>query len=239
MSEQPPGVELATFDTPQPYLPIWRAMRDFTDARQHHPNLPDQLWWVQHTPTYTLGQAALRTHLLASRADIDCVQTDRGGQVTYHGPGQWVAYVLLDLRRAGFFVKEYVSRLEQSVIDLLTELGLPDACRKPGAPGIYLPWPRGSTSLAKCAALGIKVRHGCTYHGVALNIAMDLMPFEGINPCGMAGLRSIDLAGCGVILPLPELALRWGLHLRRQLWPAVEHYCLRDPPKLLELSELT
>lgn len=239
MNEQYPAVELATFDTLQPYLPIWRAMRDYTEARHHQPDMPDQLWWVQHTPTYTLGQAALRTHLLPNRADIECVQTDRGGQVTYHGPGQWVAYVLIDLRRAGFFVKEYVNRLEQSVIDLLAELGLADACRKPGAPGIYLPWPRGSASLAKCAALGIKVRQGCAYHGVSLNVTMDLTPFEGINPCGMVGLRSIDLARCGAILPMPEIARRWGSHLRRLLWPDVAQYTLRDPPTPTELAALS
>lgn len=178
-------------------------MRAFTEARAA--DTPDEIWLVEHPPVFTLGLAGKPEHILAAH-DVEVVRTDRGGQVTYHGPGQVVAYVLLDLQRAGYFVKEYVRRVEQAVIDLLRELGLADACLKPGAPGVYVPWPRTGgetaaaaepTELAKISALGIKVRNGRTYHGVALNVDMDLTPFTWINPCGYEGLRTVDLASCG------------------------------------------
>jgi len=187
---------------PLDYLPVWQAMRAYTDARGAYD--ADALWLVQHQPVYTLGQAASRAHLLAP-GNIPIVATDRGGQVTYHGPGQVVAYPLLDLRRAGYFVKEYVNRLEAAVIDVLTELGLPGAHRVPGAPGVYVDSDAG---VAKIAALGVKVRNGRTYHGVALNVDMDLSPFLGINPCGYAGLRTVDLARCGVRCTVKEAGER-------------------------------
>src|SRR5690606_12981042 len=139
------------------------------------------------------------------------------GQVTYHGPGQVLAYVLLDLRRTGYFVKEYVHRVEQSVIDTLAELGLPDARREPGAPGVYVPGHDTGGRPANIAALGIKVRNGCTYHGVALNVDMDLAPFDGINPCGYAGLRTVDLATCGVHVDLAQAGDLLASQLSRQL----------------------
>jgi len=168
-------------------------MKDFTESRT--PETLDELWLVEHAPVYTLGQAGKPEHLLNPGA-IPIVKSDRGGQVTYHGPGQVVVYVLADLKRTGLTIRGMVQALEQALIDTLVELGLPDACRKPGAPGVYLPEPDGS--LSKIAALGIKVRKGCTYHGVALNVDMDLAPFAGINPCGYEGLKTVSLASMGI-----------------------------------------
>jgi len=168
-------------------------MKDFTESRTQ--DTLDELWLVEHAPVYTLGQAGKPEHILNPGA-IPIVKSDRGGQVTYHGPGQVVVYVLADLKRTGLTIRGMVQALEQALIDTLVELGLPDACRKPGAPGVYLPEPDGS--LSKIAALGIKVRKGCTYHGVALNVDMDLAPFTGINPCGYEGLKTVSLASRGV-----------------------------------------
>ena len=181
------------------YLPTWQAMRDFT--WQRGPGTEDEIWIVEHPPVFTLGQAGRREHLLVPTA-IPVVQTDRGGQVTYHGPGQVVAYPLIDLRRLGIFVKELVFRIEQSVIQTLETFGA-DGRRVRGAPGVFVPWEHAArsgefTGLAKIAALGIKVTRGRSYHGVALNVAMDLTPFALINPCGYAGLSTIDLATLGV-----------------------------------------
>lgn len=181
------------------YLPTWQAMRDFTGQRG--PGTEDEIWIVEHPPVFTLGQAGRREHLLVPSA-ISVVQTDRGGQITYHGPGQVVAYPLIDLRRLGIFVKELVFRIEQCVIQTLEAFGA-DGRRVRGAPGVFVPWehaPRTGefAGLAKIAALGIKVTRGRSYHGVALNVAMDLTPFALINPCGYAGLPTIDLATLGV-----------------------------------------
>jgi lipoyl(octanoyl) transferase len=181
------------------YLPTWHAMRDFTARRTAASD--DELWLVEHPPVFTLGQAGRREHLLTD-TPIPVVQTDRGGQITYHGPGQVVVYPLVDLRRLGIFVKELVFRIEQSVIQTLAKFDV-DARRVPGAPGVYVPWSDGPASgefagLAKIAALGIKISRGRSYHGVALNVAMDLTPFSLINPCGYAGLPAIDLATIGV-----------------------------------------
>ena len=175
------------------YESCWQAMKDFTESRT--PETLDELWLVEHAPVYTLGQAGKPEHLLNPGA-IPIVKSDRGGQVTYHGPGQVVVYVLADLKRTGLTIRGMVQALEQALIDTLVELGLPDACRKPGAPGVYLPEP--DESLSKIAALGIKVRKGCTYHGVALNVDMDLAPFAGINPCGYEGLKTVSLASMGI-----------------------------------------
>lgn len=195
---------------PAPYTPVWHAMQAWTAGRG--PDTPDQIWLTQHLPVYTLGQAGRREHLLAP-GPIAVVATDRGGQVTYHGPGQVVAYVLFDLRRAGYYIKEYVHRLESAVIDTLTTLGVAGATRYPGAPGVYVPRVAGArpehdalTHFAKIAALGVKVRQGCTYHGVALNVAMDLTPFRGIDPCGYAGLITTDVASQGPAVALEHAA---------------------------------
>jgi len=185
---------------PVDYATVWQAMQDFTAKREAA--TPDEIWLVEHQPVYTLGQAGKPEHLLATGL-IPVIQTDRGGQVTYHGPGQVVAYVLADLRRSKRFVKDMVKQLEQAAIDTLASFGMMQACRHPGAPGIYVPFP---TELAKIAALGLKVRHGCSYHGLALNVDMDLSPFSGINPCGYEGLQTISMASCGVRASWDEVA---------------------------------
>jgi lipoyl(octanoyl) transferase len=169
------------------YEPTWRAMQAFTAART--PDTPDELWLVEHPPVFTLGQAGKREHVL-SDIGVPIVAIDRGGQVTYHGPGQVVVYVLLDLRRRGFGVKELVNRLEQAVIDLLASLGI-SASRRDGAPGVYV-------DGAKIAALGLRIRNGCSYHGLALNVDMDLAPFSAINPCGYEGLAVTQMRDLGV-----------------------------------------
>ncbi len=166
------------------YLPTWEAMRAFTAARG--PDTPDEIWLLEHPPVFTLGQAGRREHVLADPG-IPLIEIDRGGQVTYHGPGQVVIYLLLDLRRRGFGVRELVQRMEQAVIDLLAGLGV-HAERRPGAPGVYV-------AGAKIAALGLRVRNGCCYHGLALNVDMDLTPFAAIDPCGHPGMavtRTLD-----------------------------------------------
>lgn len=165
------------------YEPAWRAMQAFTDRRDE--GTPDEFWLVQHHPVFTLGQAGRREHLLAP-GDIPVLEVDRGGQVTYHGPGQVVLYPLLDLRRLGLGVRELVQRMEQAVIDLLASQGLKGE-RREGAPGVYV-------DGAKIAALGLRVRRGCSFHGLAFNVDLDLSPFERINPCGFTGLAVTRLA---------------------------------------------
>ena len=169
------------------YEPVWRAMQAFTDARDEA--TPDQLWIVEHDPVFTLGQAGKPEHVLAA-GDIPVLHVDRGGQVTYHGPGQIVAYPLVDLRRLRLGVRELVERIEQAVIDVLADWNIHGE-RKAGAPGVYV-------AGAKVAALGLRVRRGCSFHGLAFNVAMDLEPFHRINPCGFRGLQVtsvLDLGG--------------------------------------------
>ncbi len=223
------------------YLPTAAAMQEFTAART--PETPDQLWICEHPPVFTQGLAGKESHLLLP-GDIPVVQTNRGGQVTYHGPGQVVAYPLIDMQRAGYYVKEYVYRLEEAVIKTLAHFSV-TGHRVAGAPGIYVrlddpgshallpqrpvklgsdPAEKGSepfryaagsdpnsahpdfTGLGKIAALGIKVSRHCTYHGLALNVAMDLEPYSRINPCGYAGLRTVDLSTIGVSLSWQDAA---------------------------------
>ena len=170
----------------QPYEPVFRQMREFTLART--PQTPDELWFLEHPPVFTQGQAGKAEHLLAP-GDIPVVQSDRGGQVTYHGPGQLVVYFLLDLQRRGYGIRSLVTRLEQAMVDCLAGYGIAAAAR-PDAPGVYV-------DGRKVASLGLRVRKGCTYHGLALNVAMDLAPFERINPCGYQGLRMTQLSELG------------------------------------------
>ena len=165
------------------YQPTWRAMQDFTAGRDA--DTADEIWLLEHPPVFTLGMAGKREHVLAD-IGIPVLAIDRGGQVTYHGPGQVVGYLLVDLRRRGYGVRELVHRIEQAVIDVLAEHGLPGE-RLAGAPGVYLA-SGGDGGLAKIAALGLRVRHGCTYHGLALNVDLDLTPYRAINPCGYAGM---------------------------------------------------
>ena len=210
------------------YLPTYEAMQAFTAARTA--DTPDELWLCEHPPVFTQGLAGLASHLLAP-GDIPVVQTNRGGQVTFHGPGQVMAYPLLDLQRRGYFVKEYVFKLEESVIRTLAHFGV-TGHRVAGAPGIYvrlddpfshaalagpLPPTDPFRGLGKISALGIKVSRHCTYHGAALNVAMDLEPFDRINPCGYNGLKTVDLSTIGVQTTWDEAARVLGEQLAARL----------------------
>ncbi|MDE1941624.1 MAG: lipoyl(octanoyl) transferase LipB [Betaproteobacteria bacterium] len=176
------------------YVSTWNAMRDFT--RERTETTDDELWLVQHPPVFTLGLAGKREHLIAP-SSIPLVQVDRGGQITYHGPGQIVLYLLLELRRYKLSVKQLVSLMEQALLDLLATHGI-SAERQPGAPGIYV-------QGAKIAALGLRIQRGCCYHGLSLNVDVDLAPFQFINPCGYAGLAVTRTADLGVEVPLETL----------------------------------
>ncbi len=220
------------------YAPTYETMVAFTAERQG--DTPDELWICEHPPVFTQGIAGRDDHLLAP-GDIPVVKTNRGGQVTYHGPGQVVVYPLIDLQRAGYFVKEYVYRIEEAVIRTLAHVGV-TGHRVAGAPGIYVrlddpfghallpqrplkreqgsPAPEPDfTGLGKIAALGIKVSRHCTYHGVALNVAMDLQPYWRINPCGYAGLQTVDLSTIGVAVSWDEAAQVLGQKLSAALSP--------------------
>lgn len=188
------------------YEPTWRAMQAFTAARTE--STPDELWFLEHPPVFTLGLNAKPEHLL-NPGDIPVVQIDRGGQVTYHGPGQLVAYVLLDIARRHLGVQRLVQLMEQAVIDLLAEHGVTAEGRR-DAPGVYV-------EGAKIAALGLRVKRGRTYHGLALNVAMDLEPFGRINPCGYPGMRVTQLSDLGISLSLDAVATRLESHLTRLL----------------------
>ncbi len=213
----------------QPYAPVEQAMREFSASRDA--DTADQLWLVEHDPVFTLGLAGRDAHVLAA-GDIPVIRTNRGGQVTYHGPGQVVAYPLIDLQRAGYFVKEYVFRLEQALIETLALVGV-TGHRVRSAPGVYVrrddPFghavlPAASAGadpfagLAKIAALGIKVSSHCAYHGLALNLAMDLEPFGRIDPCGYAGLPTIDLRSLGVDAGWNDCAAALAGQLQRRLF---------------------
>ncbi len=178
------------------YEPTWQAMKDWTMSRR--PDTPDQIWLLQHPPVYTLGLAARRAHLPKSETGIPVIKSDRGGQISYHGPGQIVLYTLLDLRRLGIGVRQLVRRLEQTVIDLLRHYGI-DANGREAAPGVYV-------GDAKIAALGLRIRNGCSYHGLSLNFDMDLTPFDNIDPCGYPGLRVTQLRDLGVTDSIDVLA---------------------------------
>jgi lipoyl(octanoyl) transferase len=198
------------------YEPVFAAMRAFTDARD--PDTRDELWIVEHPPVYTLGLGADRGHVLAPH-DIPVIQTDRGGEVTYHGPGQVVIYLLIDLRRnkpgGKLYARQFVTKIEQAIIEVLGAYNLGGE-RIAGAPGIYIA--DGAQKGAKIAALGLKVRgNGCTYHGVSLNVAMDLAPFSWINPCGYSGLETVDMRTMGADTPLADVQQALALELVRQL----------------------
>jgi len=188
------------------YEPTWRAMQAFTAARGA--DTPDEIWLLEHPPVFTQGQAGKREHLLAD-IGIPVVAIDRGGQITYHGPGQVVAYLLIDLKRRGYGVRELVRRMEQAIIDLLAELGIA-AERQDGAPGVYV-------AGAKIAALGLRVKGGCTYHGLSLNVDLDLAPFDAINPCGYAGLAVTRTRDLGVVAGSNEIAEKLARHLLEAL----------------------
>jgi lipoyl(octanoyl) transferase len=200
------------------YEPTFAAMRAFTDART--PESRDELWIVEHPPVFTLGLGADREHVLAPH-DVPVIQTDRGGEVTFHGPGQVVIYLLMDLRRnkpgGKLYARQFVEKIEQAVIDVLGAYNLGGE-RVAGAPGIYIA--DGPRKGAKIAALGLKVRgNGCTYHGVSLNVAMDLAPFTWINPCGYSGLVTVDMRTMGVEAPLLDVQQALAQALVDQLAP--------------------
>lgn len=202
----------------QSYEPVWRAMQRFTDARTD--DTPDEIWLVEHDPVFTLGQAGKPEHVLAA-GDIPVVQIDRGGQVTYHGPGQIVAYPLFDLKRLKVGVRDYVCRIEQAMIDTLAEWNI-EAQRKDGAPGVYV-------AGAKIGALGIRVRRGCTFHGLAFNIGMDLEPFLRINPCGYQGLQVVSLGDLGGPSGMEEVKPVLLAHLARQFGLDLHHETALPP----------
>lgn len=197
------------------YETTFAAMRAFTDTRTA--DTPDELWIVEHPPVFTLGLGADPAHIIDAHA-VPVVQTDRGGEVTFHGPGQAVIYILCDLRRrqgARLLPREFVRAIEQAVINTLAAYNLQGE-RKTGAPGIYLA--NGPWQGAKIAALGLKIRaSGCTYHGVSLNVAMDLTPFSWINPCGYAGLATVDMRTLDVMAPLTAVQLALAGNLTEQL----------------------
>jgi lipoyl(octanoyl) transferase len=192
------------------YLETWQAMKDFTDSRG--PDTEDELWLLQHPAVFTQGQAGRAEHVLVPGA-VPVVQSDRGGQVTYHGPGQWVVYLLIDLRRQRLGIRDLVDLIEQSVVDVLSDLNIVASPRR-DAPGVYV----GS---AKIASLGLRVRRGCSYHGLALNVDMDLEPFSRINPCGYQGMAVTSVRECLGAVPAMEAIGESLLHALAERLPAV------------------
>lgn len=188
------------------YEPVWREMRDFTEHRDS--GTPDEIWFVEHSPVFTLGLNGKPEHILDA-GDIPVVQCDRGGQVTYHGPGQIVIYLLLDLKRRKLGVKTLVTKIEQAIIELLGEYDI-HGKRKQGAPGIYV-------DGAKIAALGLRVRRGCSYHGLSLNFDMDLEPFTRINPCGYEGLETTQLTALTSVPDKVRLQEQFLAHLQANI----------------------
>ncbi len=188
------------------YMPVWRRMQGFTDRRSAE--VQDELWLLEHQPVFTMGMNAKPEHLLAC-GDIPVIPVDRGGQVTYHGPGQMVAYIMMDLRRSGLGIRQLVEALEQSVIDWLAAQSVTAQARRE-APGVYV-------DGAKIAALGLRVRRGCSYHGLAFNVDMDMEPFSRINPCGYQGLAVTQLSDLGMLLSVDEVSESWLPYLAAQL----------------------
>ena len=190
----------------QDYEPLWRRMQEFTDSRTV--DTPDEIWFTEHPPVYTLGLKASREHLLAP-GDTPVVQVDRGGQVTWHGPGQLMIYPLLDIKRAGIGIRDLVTGLEQSIVDLVAESGIAAASRK-DAPGVYV-------EGRKIASVGLRIRRGASFHGMALNIDVDLEPFSGINTCGFKDLEVTDLRALGISGSREDIQARVQEHLLRHL----------------------
>ncbi len=202
------------------YVSTYEAMQVFTKGRTSE--TPDEIWVLEHPPVFTLGLAGDAGNLHSPSNQIPLVQVDRGGEITYHGPGQIVIYLLLDLKRLGIFVKELVSRIEQAVIDTLGDFGI-SAERHPGAPGIYVSQQSGVSPEwigAKIAALGLKVSKSCSYHGLALNVATDLEAFQRIHPCGYEGLKTVDMQTLGIRDNVDTISQRLLQHLQKQLMPS-------------------
>ncbi len=204
------------------YESTWHRMQHYTDQRTA--DSQDQLWLLEHPPVFTLGRAAKTEHLLTP-GNIPIIQVDRGGQVTYHAPGQLIAYLLLDLHRKKLGIKRLVSHIEQAIINLLISYSI-NAHIKPGAPGVYV-------GKKKIAALGLRVRRGCTFHGLSLNVDMDLEPFDRINPCGHPGLKTTQLADLGAMPPLQQVGIDLSHHLANQL-----NYRLANIPQQAEQAAL-
>ena len=204
-----PRIQLRRLPGLQAYEPVWRAMQAYTEARDQHS--ADEIWLLQHEPVFTLGRNARPEHLLDT-GDYPVVQIDRGGQVTYHGPGQLVAYLLIDIRRRKMGVREFVSAMEQAVIGVLAEYGI-HATARPDAPGVYV-------DGAKIAALGLRIRQGRSYHGLSFNLDMDLAPFARINPCGYAGMAVTQLRDLLGELQWQEVESRLLRHLQTRLHDA-------------------
>jgi lipoyl(octanoyl) transferase len=190
----------------QSYEPIWQKMQDFTDTRDD--NSPDEIWFVEHEPVFTQGQAGKAEHVLAP-GDIPVIQVDRGGQVTYHGPGQQMMYVLFNLRRLKIGVRELVTWLEECIVDMLKEYDI-HAYAKPDAPGVYV-------DDSKIASLGLRVRRGCSFHGLALNVNMDMSPFMRINPCGYAGMNMVQTSELNGPSQLDEVAQGLVKHMLKRI----------------------
>ena len=202
------------------YASTYEAMRTFTKERTR--TTQDEIWVVEHPPVFTLGLAGDATNLHSPSNQIPLVEVDRGGEITYHGPGQIVVYLLLDLKRLGIFVKELVSRIEQAVIDTLADFGI-QAERHPGAPGIYISDQAGVPAEwvgSKVAALGLKVSKSCSYHGLALNVATDLEAFGRIHPCGYEGLKTVDMQTLGIKDNIDTISQKLLEHLQKQLMPS-------------------
>ena len=202
------------------YASTYEAMKLFTKERANE--TPDEIWVLEHPPVFTLGLAGDAGNLHSPSNQIPLVQVDRGGEITYHGPGQIVVYLLLDLKRLGIFVKELVSRIEQALIDTLADFGI-KAERHQGAPGIYVSQQPGVPSEwigAKVAALGLKVSKSCSYHGLALNVATDLEAFQRIHPCGYEGLKTVDMQTLGIKDNIDTISQRLLQHLQKQLMPS-------------------
>ncbi len=202
----------------QPYQQTWEAMKALTDGRTEA--APDELWCLEHPPVYTQGQAGRAEHILAP-GQIPVIQVDRGGQVTYHGPGQLVVYLMVDIKRAGFGVRTLVDHIEQAIVAVLAELGI-TAAPRPDAPGVYV-------GEAKIASLGLRVRRGCSFHGLALNVDMDMEPFSRINPCGYAGMAMCQVSDFVPGVRVVDLASR----LTRELASRLGH----DAGDLRQTSE--
>lgn len=190
----------------QPYEPIWQAMQTFTEQRSN--DTQDEIWLLQHEPVFTLGRNGKKAHIL-SNSDIPVVEIDRGGQVTYHGPGQLIAYLMIDLRRHSLGVRKLVSLIEQSIIDTLNEYQLKAYARK-DAPGVYI-------DEAKIAALGLRIKKGCSFHGLSLNLAMDLSPFKQINPCGYKNLEVVQLSNYIEKVELSQVQQHLAFHLAKNI----------------------
>jgi len=202
------------------YVSTYEVMRTFTKER--NPSTPDEIWVLEHPPVFTLGLAGDASNLHSPSNQIPLIQVDRGGEITYHGPGQIVVYLLLDLKRLSIFVKELVSKIEQALIDTLADFGIA-AERHPGAPGIYVSEQAGVPVEwigAKVAALGLKVSKSCCYHGLALNVATDLEAFGCIHPCGYEGLKTVDMQTLGIKDNIDTISQRLLEHLQKQLMPS-------------------